>query len=100
MLNKKKLEIIYGQQVAEKVLNANVLVVGAGGIGCELMKCLSITGFCKASVIDLDTIDISNLNRQFLFRREHVNMPKSKTLKESIEKQNPRIQITDYVGRI
>lgn len=68
------------------MVTANLLVVGAGGIGCELMKCLSLTGFRKIKVIDLDTIDISNLNRQFLFRREHVNMPKSKTLKEAISK--------------
>jgi ubiquitin-like 1-activating enzyme E1 B len=82
------------------VRESNVLVVGAGGIGCELMKCLSLTGFKKCSIIDLDTIDISNLNRQFLFRREHVDMPKSKTLKESISKQNPKFEIEDFVGRI
>jgi len=100
MLSKQKLEIIYGPEVADKVLASTVLVVGAGGIGCELMKCLSLTGFRKASVIDLDTIDISNLNRQFLFGREHVDMPKSKTLKDAIYKQNPLIKIDDYVGRI
>lgn len=75
---------MYGPEIATKVQNAKLLVVGAGGIGCELVKCLSVTGFTKLSVIDLDTIDISNLNRQFLFRRHHVDMPKSKTLKESI----------------
>ena len=77
-----------------------MLVVGAGGIGCELVKCLSVTGFKKLSVIDLDTIDISNLNRQFLFRRHHVDMPKSKTLKEAICAQNPNIEVTDYIGKI
>ena len=59
-----------------------------------------MTGFTRLAVIDLDTIDISNLNRQFLFRRQHVDMPKSQTLKESICAQNPAIQIDDYVGRI
>ena len=100
MIKKDKLEIIYGPEIAQKVLQANVLVVGAGGIGCELVKCLSMTGFSKLSVIDLDTIDISNLNRQFLFRRHHVDMPKSRTLKESICTQNPKIVISDYIGRI
>lgn len=59
-----------------------------------------MTGFKRLSVIDLDTIDISNLNRQFLFRRHHVDMPKSRTLKESICAQNAAIEISDYIGKI
>jgi ubiquitin-like 1-activating enzyme E1 B len=69
----KKLEIIYGSAVAQKVLTAKTLVVGAGGIGCELVKIMSMSGFRQIDCIDLDTIDVSNLNRQFLFRRRHVN---------------------------
>ena len=51
--------------------------MGAGGIGCELLKNLLLTGFGEVHIIDLDTIDLSNLNRQFLFRVEHIKKPKA-----------------------
>ena len=95
-----QLKMIYGEETAKVIQTSNLLVVGAGGIGCELVKSLSLSGFTKISIIDLDTIDISNLNRQFLFRREHVDQPKSLTLKQQIEKQNPKIKIEAYLGKI
>ena len=71
------------------IANARVLMVGAGGIGCELLKTLVLSGFKRITAIDLDTIDVSNLNRQFLFRKRHVGMSKSEVAKESVLKFKP-----------
>ncbi|XP_030760508.1 SUMO-activating enzyme subunit 2 [Sitophilus oryzae] len=80
----------------ELIPKSKVLVVGAGGIGCEVLKNLALSGFEDIEIIDLDTIDVSNLNRQFLFRKEHVGKPKAVVARESILAHNPNIKIKAY----
>eukprot|EP00808_Paulinella_micropora_P008508 g7627.t1 len=82
-----------GPELFDKVQKAKVFVVGAGGIGCELLKNLVLSGFTDIECIDLDTIDVSNLNRQFLFRREHVGLSKAEVAKEAVLQYNPDVKI-------
>ena len=77
-----------------------MLLVGAGGIGCELLKNLVLTSFGSISIIDLDTIDLSNLNRQFLFRHEHIKKPKAIVAKEAAQQFNPKVKLTAYHANI
>uniref|UniRef100_A0AAY4DMW2 SUMO-activating enzyme subunit 2 n=1 Tax=Denticeps clupeoides TaxID=299321 RepID=A0AAY4DMW2_9TELE len=84
------------KELADSVSSCRVLVVGAGGIGCELLKNLVLTGFRNIEVIDLDTIDVSNLNRQFLFQKKHVGKSKAQVAKESVVQFCPKANITAY----
>ncbi|KAI7880172.1 hypothetical protein K492DRAFT_130409 [Lichtheimia hyalospora FSU 10163] len=88
-----------GNSLFDKVNSSRVLLVGAGGIGCELLKNLVMSGF-KNIEIDLDTIDISNLNRQFLFQRQHVKKAKAHVAKESALRFNPSVNIISHQANI
>ncbi|KAL3960268.1 hypothetical protein ACCO45_005385 [Purpureocillium lilacinum] len=89
-----------GVSLNSSVKQARVLMVGAGGIGCELLKNLVLSGFGEIHVVDLDTIDLSNLNRQFLFRQEHIKKSKALVAKEAAQKFNPNAQIVAHHANI
>ncbi|KAG6060185.1 hypothetical protein E4U17_004858 [Claviceps sp. LM77 group G4] len=89
-----------GPSLNSAVKQARVLMVGAGGIGCELLKNLVLTGFGEVHIVDLDTIDLSNLNRQFLFRQEHIKKSKALVAKDAASKFNPHVKIVAHHANI
>jgi len=91
---------VFKESLQKTITDCKVLVVGAGGIGCELLKNIVLTGFKTIEIIDLDTIDVSNLNRQFLFHKQHVGKFKSDVARESALRFAPDCNIVAHHDNI
>ena len=85
---------IFGNEIQKKIEESNMFMVGAGATGCEFLKNFAMMGFCTAPekkfiVTDNDNIEISNLSRQFLFRKKDVGKPKADIAIKSVQEMNP-----------
>lgn len=96
---------IYGQEVQDKLGKIHTFMVGAGALGCEYVKGFAMMGLgCGegglVQVTDNDNIEVSNLNRQFLFRSANVGHSKSETACRIGKEMNPDFNVKAYVSLV
>jgi adenylyltransferase/sulfurtransferase len=90
----------FGKQAQEKLLDAKVLVIGAGGLGCPALLYLTGAGIGTIGIIDDDIISLENLHRQTLYATSDIGFPKATVAAEKLQALNPDISITPYAFRL
>uniref|UniRef100_A0A8C6ULV6 E1 ubiquitin-activating enzyme n=1 Tax=Neogobius melanostomus TaxID=47308 RepID=A0A8C6ULV6_9GOBI len=96
---------VFGSKFQEKLGRQKYFLVGAGAIGCELLKNFALIGLGAGeeghvTVTDMDYIERSNLNRQFLFRSHDIGKPKSEVAARAVKAMNPEMNITAHQNRL
>ncbi|CAF3290858.1 unnamed protein product, partial [Rotaria sp. Silwood2] len=98
-------EIVFGEDFQHRAGQAKYFVVGSGAIGCEMLKNFAMMGIgCGKDgciyVTDMDSIERSNLNRQFLFRSSNIGHMKSIVAAEAVKIMNPNVNTKAYVNPV
>ena len=76
-----------------RLLNARALIVGAGGLGSPVALYLASAGVGRITVVDDDTVDLTNLQRQIAHTTERVGMPKVASAKVAMAQINPDVDV-------
>jgi ubiquitin-activating enzyme E1 C len=79
---------------------STIFIAGVGALGCEIAKDLALAGVGKLVLVDLDTIETSNLSRQLLFRMEDIGRPKAEIAAKRVKELNPSVEVEFFFKKI
>ncbi len=84
----------------KKICSTSVLCVGAGGLGSPIAMYLAAAGIGKIGIVDFDTVDFSNLQRQLLHGTSDVGRPKSESARDTLNELNPNVEVVLHNTRL
>jgi sulfur-carrier protein adenylyltransferase/sulfurtransferase len=84
----------------KKICSTSVLCIGAGGLGSPIAMYLAAAGIGKIGLVDFDTVDFSNLQRQIIHGTEDVGRPKTESARATINRINPNVEVIVHAVRI
>lgn len=85
-----------GPSGQRKIMESSVLIIGAGGLGSPIAVYLALAGIGKIGIVDFDTVDISNLQRQILHQNDDIGKLKAISAKETINAYNPDVEVVTH----
>ncbi|GBD26073.1 putative adenylyltransferase/sulfurtransferase MoeZ [bacterium HR30] len=89
-----------GEEGQAKLLDAKVLLIGAGGLGSPTAFYLAAAGVGTIGIVDHDVVDLSNLQRQILHTNDRIGMPKVESARRTLEALNPDVKVIGYQERL
>lgn len=89
-------ELLWGNKFQKVLWNKHVIIFGLGGVGGHATEALIRSGIGSVSIVDHDTISLSNVNRQLLATLDNINKPKTEVMQEKILQINPGIKISKH----
>jgi adenylyltransferase/sulfurtransferase len=89
-----------GEEGQAKLLDAKVLLVGAGGLGSPAAYYLGAAGVGTLGIVDNDVVDLSNLQRQILHTNDRIGKPKAESAKQTIQALNPDVRVIPYQEKL
>ena len=89
-----------GEKGQEKLLKGRVLLLGAGGLGAPAALYLAAAGVGKIGIVDADTVDASNLQRQIIHATSRLGMPKVDSAEKAINDLNPDVKVVKFQERV
>ena len=92
--------LVFGAALTARLASVHYFLVGAGAIGCEMLKNLALMGVGRVTVTDMDLIERSNLNRQFLFRSADVGQLKAVVAAREAMRLNPQLHVASHALRV
>lgn len=92
----KREELLIGKENLEKLKNSHVLVFGVGGVGGFVVEGLVRGGIGELSIVDFDTVDITNINRQIIATTKTIGKVKVDLIEERAKSINPQIKINKF----
>jgi len=90
----------FGEEAQQKLLQAKVLVIGAGGLGCPALQYLTAAGVGTIGIVDDDVVSLNNLHRQVLYSVNDIGLSKAERAANVLQQLNPEIKIIAYNERL